>query len=563
MNSRLPIVLLLIVSLVVSGATRRWSVHARASGKVTGMISSGELSRMNSYSLALLLGGLRGPLVMFLWQSAERQKAERNLEDFDTKIEWIRLLQAEFDSVHIYQIWNKAYNISAQLANLGNKYQAILDALEYGRNVDAERPNNINITVAIAQLFDQKLGTSQEKDYYRQRVRDESMPRQPMVRVTIPITERARFVELTSKANYAASKLRFTVDETGNRVSAIIPKTISEAIRSDMSGPNVEFVDRPVMQADKSSTQWVRRELDPMLDDKGMILPDLVKPINPRPADLNASSEWNDGSELQYLKQFEPYHDGISTLALGYNYNKRAQVLMTVNHQKHSQLSGLVIDSRPAISLREWSYEEWDRARNAEIEGFGRPFPPQKILTELTVADIGLDEKIAQRTRIQDAIYSYGRGDQVIDAARKEYDRHLTNDKTNLQLYQGHVEEINAQQWLMRGDRDFLAAMLATGDDRTRLSTTAAAAYRKAAMGYQIVNLKTTVGDELAARLFPPGITKANISERLDADQTNRLYSTAKAIASTGGSGIEGVETMMEIDHYISRALLRLKHLPQ
>ena len=32
---------------------------------------------MNSYALTLLLGGLRGPLVMFLWPSAEDQKSER------------------------------------------------------------------------------------------------------------------------------------------------------------------------------------------------------------------------------------------------------------------------------------------------------------------------------------------------------------------------------------------------------------------------------------------------------------------------------------------------------
>jgi energy-coupling factor transporter ATP-binding protein EcfA2 len=65
----------------------------------------------------VVLGGLRGPLVMILWTSSEGQKAERELEDFDTKVEWIRLLQPEFDSVHIFQVWNKAYNISVQMAS--------------------------------------------------------------------------------------------------------------------------------------------------------------------------------------------------------------------------------------------------------------------------------------------------------------------------------------------------------------------------------------------------------------------------------------------------------------
>src|SRR5450432_2322739 len=144
-RSRVPVVILLILSLLVAGFTRQWSADLRNSGP--GAVHSGGsgagLSRMNSYALALLLGGLRGPLVMFLWPSAEEQKRQKNLEDFDTKIEWIRLLQAEFDTVHLFQIWNKAYNISAQMANLGNKYHAILDALDYAHSVDQERPNNI------------------------------------------------------------------------------------------------------------------------------------------------------------------------------------------------------------------------------------------------------------------------------------------------------------------------------------------------------------------------------------------------------------------------------------
>src|SRR5438132_12093565 len=115
-RGRLPIVLLMVISLVGAGITRQWAAAERYSGRgsIPQTTGASNLSQMNSYALALLLGGLRGPLVMFLWPSAEEQKAEKNLEDFDTKIEWIRLLQAEFDSVHIFQIWNKAWNVSVQ-----------------------------------------------------------------------------------------------------------------------------------------------------------------------------------------------------------------------------------------------------------------------------------------------------------------------------------------------------------------------------------------------------------------------------------------------------------------
>src|SRR3954453_13041999 len=111
------------------------------------------VSNLDSFSLALLLGGLRGPLVMFLWTNSENQKTERDLESFDTQVELIRLLQPEFDSVHLFQMWNKAYNVSVQYASLANKYASVLDALQYGHRIDRSNPNNINILNAIGGLY--------------------------------------------------------------------------------------------------------------------------------------------------------------------------------------------------------------------------------------------------------------------------------------------------------------------------------------------------------------------------------------------------------------------------
>ena len=149
-RGRIAIITVLLVGLGLATVMRQVAANQRGS---THLAASTPLSRMNSYALALLLGGLRGPLVMFLWPSSEGQKSEKNLEDFDTKVEWIRLLQAEFDTVHIFQIWNKAYNISVLMANPANKYATILDALDYAHQVDAERPNHINMLSAIAGIF--------------------------------------------------------------------------------------------------------------------------------------------------------------------------------------------------------------------------------------------------------------------------------------------------------------------------------------------------------------------------------------------------------------------------
>jgi len=174
---RAVIVVVLIVSLLTTAVLRQVTFDAReSSGGAARSTRGNSLSRMDSYALALLLGGLRGPLVMVLWPNSENQKQEKDLDDLDTKIEWIRLLQAEFDTVHMFQIWNKAYNISVLRASLPNKYLTIIDALDYAHSVDRERPDDINIIQAIGGVYFDKLGSSQEKAYYRRRVMVESLP---------------------------------------------------------------------------------------------------------------------------------------------------------------------------------------------------------------------------------------------------------------------------------------------------------------------------------------------------------------------------------------------------
>jgi len=179
-GGRVAVAVLVIASLFATAWTRdmvianRDAIRSRGRFVTASAGADASLSTMPSFATALLLGGLRGPLVMILWTSSENQKQQHNLQDFDTKVEWIRLLQPEFDTVHLFQIWNKAYNISVQMASLRNKYITILDAIDYGQKVERERPDDINIITAVAMLYGDKLGTSQEHVYYRARIRRES-----------------------------------------------------------------------------------------------------------------------------------------------------------------------------------------------------------------------------------------------------------------------------------------------------------------------------------------------------------------------------------------------------
>ena len=179
-SGRWSVVAMLIISLVACGLSGGWASdwkNAHRVGTHTAQAERGALSGMNSYSLALMLGGLRGPLVMILWSKVENQKIDRDLEDVDTMIEWIRLLQPEFDTVHIFQIWNKAYNISAMMASSASKYTTILDAIDYARRVDADRPGDMNILDQLGRVFGEKLGgpNVSERVFYRRQFREDSM----------------------------------------------------------------------------------------------------------------------------------------------------------------------------------------------------------------------------------------------------------------------------------------------------------------------------------------------------------------------------------------------------
>jgi hypothetical protein len=549
-RSKLPILLVLLLALLAAGFTRHWAAVARTRGTAPAVAHAGGaagLSRMNSYALALLLGGLRGPLVMFLWPSSEEQKQEKNLEDFDTKIEWIRLLQAEFDTVHIFQIWNKAYNISVQMANLGNKYRTILDALEYAHNVDAERPNNINILTAIGQIYGEKLGNSAEKAYYRERLREESMARQDLVRVTLPADRRAELSELAIANGVSPRKLQFTTDDKSGAVSVTLPKPVVEAIRRKLEGPNVTFVDRPRLRQNRNDPAWRRTELDPLLDASGKILPEHA-------------------SELQHLKPYEPFRYGVSPLALGYNYYKRSQVLQNVHNQKHAQLSELVVDSRPALGLKAWSEEEWERGRRAELEAFGQQVPTERVQMETPLADLKLDAAPVAQPPLDEAIYSYDRCALLTRDSIKEYRRHLEADKTNVTTYTSHIDGLLAQEALVSGDRDYLLALRAGpgSAERQNLVKSAAEHYRQSIHRNQLILLQYYVDDELVKRFYPSGLTKANIVEKnLSAEQVNQLYAAIRAAVPRQIDQYAYGEEFLEFSSYIHRAQSRLKNLGQ
>ncbi len=443
-RGRAGIIVVMILSLLASAGARFWADRQRESDIPNhGEASAGtSLSNMDSFALGLLLGGLRGPLVMFLWTQSESQKTEKNLEGFDTQIEWIRLLQPEFDTVHIFEIWNKAYNISVQMASLANKYTVILDALDYAHSVDREKPDDINILAAMGQLYFDKLGNSSEKLYYRRRVRSETLP-------------------------------------------------------------------HPVAARPSNDPGWRRLRLDPMLDSNFNLLANLIapKPGRARPADLPANQEWNDGAELQYLAAWQPFNDGVSPFALAYNYYKRAEVLQSTEQQR-AQLSDMVIDSRPALSLKNWADEEWEQGRRREAQAFGLVVPEDRDALEQLTAGFGLDRPIADRHAAELAAFAYNRAVDLVPAALAEYVRHISNDPRNMETYRSHMDDLRSERELCAADRDYLAAMLSPPDARAALIASAKQHYLASVYHNEMTELKYFTDAQYLTEALPRGYTR-------------------------------------------------------
>jgi hypothetical protein len=513
---------LLIISLLATGAMRTL-VQARHDAIVPRPRSLSRLSGMNSFTLGLLLGGLRGPLVMLLWSSSENQKMSKNLEDIDTKIELIRMLQPEFDSVHIFQIWNKAYNISIMMANLQNKYSTILDALDYARKVDAERPDNINILASMGELYMNKLGNP-----------------------VAPWTEK-RFYN-------------------GRVCTETLPKPAAQKQQKDQPG-------------------FRRTQHQTMLTADGFILPELLEPRTASStlvaqgytgADLQFLARYNTPAMGGF-----PY--GLHPLAIAYNYYKRAATLQTLTGRKHVYLSEAVVDSRGGIALQMWAENEWDHARRLEAQSLGKPLSDEKIPRELATASVKLgdhflDSSEKTRSLLQEALFSYRRAAVVARDAEADFRRHVANRDFNMsgnaEVYRSHIDECLALASLLAADRDYLAIMAASADFPSplvpkdqidQLRRSAAAAYQKAIDQYYLLILKYYTEDEVAHAVYRQGTqqyTKDAIPT-LDPKLYPEFHAAAKAYAAQHLQRREFGEDIAEYETYIRRASERLTALKQ
>jgi hypothetical protein len=520
--------LALVAALLLAGATRQLAQYqhhrlGQRPGLPANAAGPSRLTNLNSFSLALLLGGLRGPLVMFLWTSSENQKNEKNLEDIDTKIEMIRLLQPEFDSVHLFQIWNKAYNLSVQMASLANKYATVLDALDYAHRVDRQRPDNLNISTAIASLYGDKFGNSAEKSYYTERISAETLP---WVQLGFPALRQQEFLQAAAKLALGLRAEDLLTDPASGQLAASLKPIVADQLRQSFAGQDVRYELRSRRgQSDAADTGQRPTHHPEMLDRDGHLLPSLVRPDgrHPRPAHVPPDELWNDGSELQYLKKFDappwggfPY--GLSPYPLAYNYYKRAQVLQRTTGQKHLQFDVRVIETRPAVALRRWSEEELTAARRLELEAFALDGEVAREAMEMPTASLWAD-KLALPALLPEAIFRCQRSAALVDEALVEYENQRVAPGD---VFDAHRDLLAALKPLAQADGLYLQALRASPSERQALLKQATEVYQRAINGWYLMLLKYYVEDDIARAVYPQ-YTEGGVTQRYTKSNIHKL----------------------------------------
>ena len=345
-------------------------------------------------------------------------------------------------------------------------------------------------------------------------------------KITVPADRLAALDGILNKAGIDAAKSEVMLQQATRNGWFTTNKFTADAIRPLLSGPGIIYT---VIDPTVFSESGRRIRLDPMLDPEGNLLPSMITPINPRPANLPADAQWNDGSQLQYLKPFAPFKYGVTPVAIGWNYAKRCQVLRDVTHQRHLQLSDAVMDNRPAIDAKLWGEGEWEMGRRMEALALGKEIPKAdnidvaRAAVEGLTADIAPQTPVTNRADAEEAIYDYDMVVKISATAIQEFNRHklhyLGND------FRNNRDSVDAMSALCAADADYLRIMLLAESDPTRASLLKRTIdeYTNAMLLWEKMMLAHYTSDGVANAVFPAWHVTRDTVDTLPPDKIHKL----------------------------------------
>jgi hypothetical protein len=187
--------------------------------------------------------------------------------------------------------------------------------------------------------------------------------------------------------------------------------------------------------------------------------------------------------------------------------------------------------------------------------------PEERRDYETATANVALDAPLTDSKAVSEAIDAYETGARVADDSMPEYERHLKNYTGNLQNYQSHMDGLKAQAPLMRGDADYLKAMLApAGPERQKLLAAATEQYKLALDRNLYILLRWYMPEEDAKTILPAGMTRNDISDKIPPGQYLGMYQQLKKQIAARPFDPDK-DDRSDYERYVERAQARLKRI--
>ena len=132
-----------------------------------------DLADLPTEAVTLILGGFRGPYVVWLWMKVEDDMQRKVQFDLIDRVTKIAAFQPDYPEMWTFHAWNFAWNVSVQWQSPERKYQWIRRAIEFLREGNRRNPHSAEIMEALGWVYSEKLGRSAEAFYYRRRVMED------------------------------------------------------------------------------------------------------------------------------------------------------------------------------------------------------------------------------------------------------------------------------------------------------------------------------------------------------------------------------------------------------
>jgi hypothetical protein len=124
-------------------------------------------------AVTLILGGFRGPYVIWLWTKVEEEKQKKIHFDLLDRYSKIAALQSDYPEVWTFHYWNMLWNITVQWQSSERKYQWIRLGIRFLREGYRRNPHSADIMLEMGRGYLLKIGHSQESPYYLKRVKED------------------------------------------------------------------------------------------------------------------------------------------------------------------------------------------------------------------------------------------------------------------------------------------------------------------------------------------------------------------------------------------------------